>query len=150
MPVLAAALQVKVMVPLSAPAAPAFTLVSDGVMPAGRPASVSVVGTSRPPSSVSDTVNDAVPVCSMESDEAESASSSAGACVTCSVICLVAVRLSPLAVMVMVADASGADEAATSVSVLLPVSPLSVTVLLLQVAVTPVGRPLTVSVTAPV
>jgi hypothetical protein len=62
---------------------------------------------------------------------------------------LVAVRPSPLAVIVIVAEPTVAVIEGVSVSVLVPLSEESVTGLLLQVAVTPAGNPLAVRVTAP-
>ena len=70
-------------------------------------------------------------------------------CATCTVICVLGVNPPPLAVTVIVADPTAAAEEAVSVKVEEPVSPFNVTGLLLHEAVTPLGRPLTLSVTAP-
>ena len=72
-----------------------------------------------------------------------------GAGATCTAICLLAVNPSPLPVTVIVADAWGALDDAVSESVEEPLSPLSVTGLLLHEAVTPLGSPLTLRLTAP-
>jgi hypothetical protein len=61
----------------------------------------------------------------------------------------VAVNPSPLAVTVTVAEPTVAVEEAVKVSVLVPLSEESVKGLLLHAAVTPVGKPLTLRVTAP-
>jgi hypothetical protein len=74
----------------------------------------------------------------------------ASACVTWSVTCFVAVTASPLAVTVIVAEPIFVVDAAVSVRVLVPVSEAKVTALLLHVAVTPVGNPLTARLTIPV
>jgi hypothetical protein len=62
---------------------------------------------------------------------------------------LVAVKPSPLAVILTVAEPTVAADEANSVNVEEPFSPLSVTGLLLHEAVTPLGRPLTVRLTGP-
>jgi hypothetical protein len=62
---------------------------------------------------------------------------------------LLTVNPSPFAVSVSVVEVTGAVVAAVSVSVLVPLSDESVRGLLLHFAVTPVGKPLTLSVTAP-
>jgi hypothetical protein len=85
----------------------------------------------------------------MESVLALSVSCTAGAWVTWTVICLLAVSPSPLAVTVIVADPTIATDEAVSVSVEEPLSPLNVTGLLLHDAVTPLGNPVALSVTAP-
>ena len=64
-------------------------------------------------------------------------------------IALVNVSPSPLAVTVTVVEVTVAVAAAVSVKVLVPHSEESVSGLLLHVAVTPVGNPLTLSATAP-
>jgi hypothetical protein len=72
-----------------------------------------------------------------------------GAGATCNVICLLADNPSPLPVTVMVAEPTAAADVAVSESVEEPLCPLSVTGLLLHEAVTPLGSPLTVKLTAP-
>jgi hypothetical protein len=74
----------------------------------------------------------------------------AGACVTAKVICLLAVKPSPLAVIVTVAEPADATVEAISVNVEDPLPPLSVTGLPLHDAVTPLGSPLTLRLTGPV
>ena len=66
-----------------------------------------------------------------------------------SVICFVAVIPSPLAVTVRTAVPAFAVEAAVSVNWLVPVAPLIAGALLLHAAVTPVGRPVTLKLAAP-
>jgi len=148
-PTAAFELPVNVSTPLSLPAAPEFTLLSAGVTPFGNPLKVSVVGTLSPPSSVIDTVTEAVPARAIESDVAESASCSAAPCVTCKVTLLAADTPSPVAVTVTVAEPSFAGADAVNVSVLFALPALSVSGLELHVAVTPLGSPLTLRVTAP-
>ena len=62
---------------------------------------------------------------------------------------MLAVSPSPFAVTVIVADPTVAMDEAVSVSVEEPLSPVNVTGLPLHDAVTPLGNPLTPSVTAP-
>ena len=85
----------------------------------------------------------------MESELAPSANCAAGPCCTCKVRDCFAVRPSPLAVTVIVAVPTFAEDAAVSASVVEPLSALSVTGFLLNEAVTPAGKPLTLRVTAP-
>ena len=73
----------------------------------------------------------------------------AGACVTCTAICLLAVTPSPRAVTIMVAEPTYAANEAVSVKVEEPLSPFNVTGLPLHEAVTPLGRPLTLRLTGP-
>jgi hypothetical protein len=73
-----------------------------------------------------------------------------GAATTCTVICLLAETPSPPAVTVIVAEPAAPEDEAVSVSVEDPLSLLSVIGLLLHDAVTPLGSPLTVKLTAPV
>ena len=83
----------------------------------------------------------------MEAEAAAIAKDGDGA--TCTAICLLAVNPSPLPVTVIVADPGLPAEEAVNVSVDEPLSPFSVTGLLLHDAVTPLGNPLTVKLTAP-
>ena len=86
----------------------------------------------------------------MESVLALSVNCTAGAWVTWTVICLLAVNPSPLAVTVIAVEPAAAADEAVSVSVEEPLSPLSVSGFVLHDAVTPLGNPVTPSVTAPV
>lgn len=92
---------------------------------------------------------DPVLVRTIDSVAAPSDSYNSGACCTCSAICFVAFNPSPLAVTVIVAEPTFAVEDAVSVSVDVPLSPLSVTGLLLHPAVTPLGSPLRLRLAAP-
>lgn len=129
---------------------PPLTLLSVPVTPAGNPLKVTVTGAFSPPSSVVCAITELEPVWTIDNVEADNASCNPGACVTCRVICLVAVTPSPFAVTVIGVEPTGAVDPAVNVKVLLPLSAESVTGLLLQPAVTPAGRPLTLKLTAPV
>ena len=75
---------------------------------------------------------------------------SVGAAVTAMVMVLETVKPSPVAVTVRVAEPTVAVDAAVRVRVDEPAALVSVAEVLLQEAVTPAGRPLTVKLTEPV
>jgi hypothetical protein len=87
--------------------------------------------------------------CTIDRDVEAAPIASDGNGATNTVICLLTVKPSPPAVTVMAAEPTYAPGEAVSVSVEEPLSALSVTGFLLHDAVTPLGRPLTPSVTAP-
>jgi hypothetical protein len=148
-PALAAALPLNVSVKLMFPDVAVFTLVMVTVTPEGSPVSVNVPTGLNPPNAVTVTAIAPVPVRTIASDLALSANSTPGDCETWTEICLLSDNPSPLAVTVIVAAPTVADEAAVSVSVEEPASPLNVTGLLLHRAVIPLGSPPMPNVTAP-
>jgi hypothetical protein len=122
---------------------PEATLILD---PAALPAAV------KPPTGVAVTVTWAVDNDCMEMDAGEAARMMPGACVTWSVICLVATRPSPAAVIVIVEVAIFAEEAAVNVNVSMVelVADGGVMGFADQAAVTPLGSPAMLQVTLPV
>jgi hypothetical protein len=155
LPAAAVPLPVNVSVQTTAPALVTEGALHDAVNPFGIPDATLIVdpaaplATVNPPNGVPVTVTVAVPRDNIETDPGATASLIAGACCTCSLIALVNVNPSPLAVTVTVVEVTGAVVAAVSVSVLVPLSDESVSGLLLHVAVTPVGNPLTLRLIAP-
>ena len=152
-----AAVELPASVSVHTTAPPVFTVGAPkvAVTPLGSPeatlivAPVAPVGTVTPPTGVAVTVTVLVDVATMETEVGEAVNWIAGACCTCKAICLVAVKPSPLAVTVRVDEPTAAVDDAVRLSVAAPLSPLRVTEPLLQFAVTPLGRPVTPRLTAP-
>jgi len=103
-----------------------------------------------PPTGVAVTVAVVVASESAEIVVGETLNCTPGAAFTCNVICLVDAMLSPAAVTVTVAAPVTAVEDAVKVKVEDPASFERVRGLVLQVAVTPVGMPVTLRDTGPV
>ena len=112
-------------------------------------APAAAVGIATPPSGVAVTVTCAEDVGVSETEANEAESCTAGACCTASVICLVVETPSPVAVTVTVAEATVAAAVALKVNVDVPFWLVSVTGLLLNVDVTPLGNPLVLRLTVP-
>lgn len=153
--VTATGLPVSVRVEITAPAAVTVGVLHVPVNPFGNPEAMLMLdpaaplGTFTPPNGVAVTVTVAVPSDGIAIETGAAASLIPGACTTCNGTVLVSVSPSPLAVMVIVAEPTVAVDEAVRVNVLVPLSDVSVTGLLLQAAVTPVGKPATLRVTAP-
>ena len=148
-PAFAAVLPVNVSIALPLPGAAKLVLLNAAATPLGTPLAVSAMAALKPPSGVTVAVIPPALECTIESVRAPSVNCTPGACDTCTVICLLAVNPSPLAVTVIVAVPTFAADEAVSFSVEEPFSPLSVTGLMLHAAVTPLGSPLTLRLTAP-
>jgi hypothetical protein len=154
-PAAAVALPVSVSVQATVPAAVRDGELQLAVKPLGNPEArvmvdpAAAVLATTPPTGVAVTV--AVVLASERAAivVGETLNCTLGAAFTCKVICLLAETLSPVAVTVTVAEPVTADEDAAKVRVEVPDSFERVRGLVLQIAVAPVGRPVTLNVTAP-
>lgn len=123
---------------------------ADKVTPEGSPLTpIPTPVNFSPPTGVTLTVIWPLAVCVIDSVDALSPTVNPGACCTCTVTVFVAVTPSPVAVTVTAVVPTVAFDPAVSVNVELAPPFVSVTPFALHDAVTPLGNPLTLSVTAP-
>jgi hypothetical protein len=150
LPAAALELPVSVNVQETAPATVTTGALDTAVKPFGTPDAIeridpaAPVGIATPPSGVAVTVTVAVASDCTETDAGDATSCTPAACCTCNVTFWVTTRPSPVADTEIVAEPTVAVDEAVSVSVALLVNTFDAGTigLALQLAVTPVGRPL--------
>jgi hypothetical protein len=150
LPVFANELPFSVIGVLYVPALDRLPCPNDAVTPVGNPLTARLTPVSfSPPTGIALTVICPVPECVIDRDVAPSPIVSPCACCTTTITVFVAAKPSPVAFTVTAVEPTIAVGAAVSVSVALPLPFASVNPFELQDAVTPLGNPLTLSVTAP-
>jgi hypothetical protein len=150
-PALANELPVSVIVALKTPEFEMLPGPNDGVTPAGKPLiAMPIPVTFSPPTGVTLIVICPEPECVIDSDVAPSPIVIPCACCTCTVTVFVAVTPSPIAITVTGVELTVAVAAAESVNVVVPFPFVSEIPFAPHDAVTPLGKPLTLIVTAPV
>lgn len=123
---------------------------NDAVTPVGNPLTTRFTPVNfSPPTGVTFTFICPVPACVIDSVVAPIPIVIPGACCTCTVTVFVAVTPSPVAVTVTGVELTVAVAIAESVNVVLPLPTVSDFAFALHVAVTPLGKPLTLIVTVP-
>jgi hypothetical protein len=154
-PATAAELPVNVSVHETAPVAVTDAALQLAVIPFGSPDAtltldpLAPLATAAPPAGVAVTVTVVEPSDCIAAVDGTGVNVKLGACVTCSVSLLVAVRPSPLAVMVSVELLTAIEAPAASVNVAVAAPETGLSGFADQVAVTPLGNPLRLSVTLP-